>query len=106
DFMRNTRFRGRPQTIRPVNTTDEVVVAVQEAVDAGHRIADLDLADPQWNTSGVSWHELYHRHNYPRLQKVKAAWDPLNLFHHDFSVRPEPPSVGQFVAVSPWPRPR
>ncbi|WP_193105788.1 FAD-binding protein [Brachybacterium sp. FME24] len=49
---------------------------------------DLDLADPQWNTSDVPWHELYHRGNYPRLQQVKAAWDPKDVFHHAYSVRP------------------
>lgn len=48
---------------------------------------DLDLADPQWNTSGVPWYELYHRGNYPRLQEVKAAWDPRDEFRHAFSVR-------------------
>lgn len=49
---------------------------------------DLDLVDPRWNTSGVPWHELYHRQNYPRLQQVKASWDPRDVFHHALSVRP------------------
>lgn len=49
---------------------------------------DLDLVDSHWNTSGVPWHELYHRGNYPRLQQVKAAWDPRNIFRHELSVRP------------------
>jgi hypothetical protein len=49
---------------------------------------DADLADPEWNTSGVPWHELYHRHNYPALQQVKARWDPLNVFRHVLSIRP------------------
>jgi FAD/FMN-containing dehydrogenase len=47
---------------------------------------DTDLADPQWNTSGVPWHELYYKHNYPRLQRVKARWDPGNVFHHALSI--------------------
>jgi aclacinomycin oxidase len=49
---------------------------------------DVDLADPGWNTSGVPWHTLYYKDNYPRLQKVKARWDPRDVFHHALSVRP------------------
>lgn len=48
---------------------------------------DVDLADPEWNTSGVPWYTLYYKDNYPRLQRVKARWDPRNLFHHILSVR-------------------
>jgi aclacinomycin oxidase len=59
-----------------------------EHVDGSYvNYQDTDLADPAWNTSGVPWHELYHRHNYPRLQRVKARWDPLNVFRHALSVR-------------------
>jgi hypothetical protein len=50
---------------------------------------DTDLADPEWNPSGVPWHQLYYKDNYPRLQRVKARWDPGNLFHHKLSVRAE-----------------
>ncbi|MGH9889718.1 MAG: BBE domain-containing protein, partial [bacterium] len=48
---------------------------------------DADLADPEWNTSGVPWHTLYYKDNYARLQQVKARWDPRNVFHHALSVR-------------------
>lgn len=48
---------------------------------------DTDLADPSLNTSGVPWHTLYYQDNYPRLQRVKARWDPRNVFHHRLSVR-------------------
>jgi FAD/FMN-containing dehydrogenase len=48
---------------------------------------DVDLADPEWNSSGVPWHTLYYKNNYPKLQRVKARWDPLNVFHHALSIR-------------------
>jgi hypothetical protein len=49
--------------------------------------ADVDLANPTWNTSGVPWSALYYKDNYARLQEVKATWDPLNIFHHALSVQ-------------------
>jgi aclacinomycin oxidase len=48
---------------------------------------DTDLADPSLNTSGVPWYTLYYQGNYPRLQRVKAKWDPRNVFRHTLSVR-------------------
>lgn len=47
---------------------------------------DTDLADPALNTSGVPWHTLYYQQNYPRPQRVKALWDPLNVFRHALSI--------------------
>jgi hypothetical protein len=49
--------------------------------------ADADLSDPRYNRSGVPWHDLYYKGNYRRLQAVKAAWDPRDVFHHRQSVR-------------------
>jgi aclacinomycin oxidase len=49
---------------------------------------DVDLADPEWNSSGIPWHAFYYKDNYPRLQQVKARWDPRNVFHHALSIRP------------------
>ena len=39
---------------------------------------DSDLKD---------WPLLYYEENYPRLQRVKASWDPLNVFHYAQSIR-------------------
>jgi hypothetical protein len=49
---------------------------------------DTELADPALNRSGVPWHYLYYKDNYARLQKVKTAYDPLNIFHHALSIQP------------------
>lgn len=48
---------------------------------------DVDLADPTWNKSGVPWHTIYYQANYPRLQRIKAQWDPRNVFRHALSIR-------------------
>lgn len=53
---------------------------------------DVDLADPDWNRSGMHWHTLYYKDNYPRLQRIKASWDPGNVFHHALSIAADPSS--------------
>ncbi|MFH0520355.1 FAD-binding oxidoreductase [Streptomyces sp. M41] len=65
-------------------------VPVPGAANGGAYInyPDADLIDPRWNTSGVPWHTFYYRDNYPRLQRIKARWDPANVFRHAMSVRP------------------
>ncbi|MER6915304.1 FAD-binding oxidoreductase [Streptomyces sp. NPDC000594] len=47
---------------------------------------DADLADPALNTSGTDWQTLYFRGNAARLRRVKARWDPRDLFRHALSV--------------------
>ncbi|MBF6328123.1 FAD-binding oxidoreductase [Nocardia transvalensis] len=47
---------------------------------------DPDLADPSWNASAVPWHAFYYGSGYPRLQQVKAAWDPNDVFRHRLSI--------------------
>ncbi|MBV7243610.1 FAD-dependent oxidoreductase [Streptomyces sp. MW-W600-10] len=63
-------------------------VPVPNGINTGAYInyADIDLADPEWNTSGVPWHALHYGENYPRLQEVKAKWDALNIFRHALSI--------------------
>jgi aclacinomycin oxidase len=48
---------------------------------------DVDLADLALNSSGVPWHALYFRDGYSRLKRVKARWDPRDVFHHALSIR-------------------
>lgn len=50
---------------------------------------DADLADPEWNTSGVGWEELFYGQNADRLRAVKATWDPRGVFRHHLSIRGE-----------------
>jgi hypothetical protein len=50
---------------------------------------DTDLADTGFNTSGVPSSTLYYHLNYPRLQRIKSRYDPLNVFRHALSLRPE-----------------
>ena len=50
---------------------------------------DTDLADLTLNTSGVRWYTLYYKESYPRLQRIKARWDPRDLFRHALSIRVE-----------------
>ncbi|WP_431909519.1 FAD-binding oxidoreductase [Nonomuraea jabiensis] len=47
---------------------------------------DPDITDPAFNRSGVPWQTLYYKGNYARLQQVKAAYDPRNVFRHAQSV--------------------
>ncbi|MFY2787155.1 FAD-binding oxidoreductase [Rhodococcus sp. MALMAid1271] len=63
-------------------------VPVPNDANAGAYInyPDSDLKDPAWNTSGVPWSTLYYGDHYPKLQEIKAAWDPGNLFRHDLSI--------------------
>lgn len=49
---------------------------------------DTDVADSARNLSGVPWHTLYYKENYPRLQRVKREWDPGNIFRHSLSIAP------------------
>ncbi|WP_274918248.1 FAD-binding oxidoreductase [Streptomyces sp. WZ-12] len=48
---------------------------------------DIDLSDPAYNKSNVPWYTLYYKDGYPRLQRVKAKYDPHDVFRHRQSVQ-------------------
>jgi hypothetical protein len=48
---------------------------------------DPDITDPARNRSGVPWYTLYYKDNYPRLQRIKAAYDPCDIFQHAQSIK-------------------
>ncbi|MFV2171497.1 FAD-binding oxidoreductase [Actinomadura sp. LOL_016] len=52
---------------------------------------DTDLNYDRWNGSGQTWATLYYKDAYGRLQDVKRRWDPLDIFRHDQSIRPDGP---------------
>ncbi|MFC9086004.1 FAD-binding oxidoreductase [Nocardiopsis dassonvillei] len=63
------------------------VPVVGDATDGCYvNYPDVDLGDPAWNTSKDRWSKLYYKDSYPRLQRVKERWDPLNVFRHRQSV--------------------
>ena len=57
----NKRFRASPDYVRLVSSTEQVVSAVEEAVKEGRRLAG----------------------------RIKARWDPRNVFRHALSIRVE-----------------
>jgi FAD binding domain/Berberine and berberine like len=74
---------------RDVYASTGAVPAPDAANDGSYiNYPDVDLKDPAWNTSGISWESLYYKGNLPRLQRIKAAWDPLNVFYHALSITP------------------
>jgi len=53
---------------------------------------DVDLQD---------WPTLYYKENYARLQRVKARWDPHNVFNHQQSIRLPGASVPATPVATP-----
>jgi FAD binding domain-containing protein/berberine-like enzyme len=49
-------------------------------------LPDLDAKDPTFNRTGLPWQSLFYDTNYPRLQQVKAKYDPTNFFRHSMSI--------------------
>jgi hypothetical protein len=57
------------------------------AYDGAHQSFGYGLGRSGLEHIGCAGHALYYLGNYPRLQQVKARWDPRNVFHHPMSVR-------------------
>lgn len=49
---------------------------------------DVDVLDPALNASGIAGNEIYFGSAYPKLQSIKAKWDPREVFTHKLAVRP------------------
>lgn len=75
--------RGAPRTVRDglLAWTDQVIEAI-----APHTPARSYQNFP--NRRIRDWPRQYYGENYRRLQRVKAAYDPHELFRHAQSVRP------------------
>ncbi|TDC20151.1 FAD-binding oxidoreductase [Streptomyces sp. 8K308] len=73
---------------RDVHAATGGVPEVDGEVEDGSYInyADVDVADPAWNESGVAWQRFYYKDSYERLRQVKGRWDPRNVFRHALSV--------------------
>ncbi|MEU4836352.1 FAD-binding oxidoreductase [Streptosporangium sp. NPDC023615] len=90
------------EVYREVHADTGGVPVPGEAYDGAYiNYPDNDLADPALNTSGVPWHKLYYKDNYPKLQQIKAKWDPKNVFNHALSIR----LPGASHSLPPQPRP-
>ena len=48
--------------------------------------AYIDYPDVDLAGEAHPWPALYYGPNYRRLQRIKARWDPRNVFRHDLSV--------------------
>lgn len=64
----NKRFIATPDYVRFAHSTDDVVAAVADAVRENRRL-------------------VVTSDGYPRLQQIKARWDPRDVFRHRLSIR-------------------
>jgi hypothetical protein len=89
DPAQDDRYIGWLRAFSSELYADTGGVPVSNAVTDGAYVnyPDIDLNDPKLNTSGVPWYTLYYKDNYPRLQQVKARWDPRDVFRHGQSIR-------------------
>lgn len=91
-------FTGRPINDRHLGRLRELyaelyadtggVPAPDTATDGTYiNYPDIDLTNPELNTSGIPWQTLYYKHSYPRLREIKARWDPTSTFTHPLAIR-------------------
>jgi FAD/FMN-containing dehydrogenase len=63
------------------------VVATREASDPHRELWWAHTGGGGGNFGIVTRYWFYYQGNYPRLQSVKAEWDPRDVFRHALSVR-------------------
>ncbi len=66
------------------------VYAASGGVPASNRVTDGCFINYPDVDLPSSWPVLYYKGDYPALQRVKARFDPLNIFHHAQSIARRP----------------
>lgn len=65
--------------VLPLTTTRSVLNRLLDAVQPNSQYSGyLSPNEPHWQ-------DAYYGANYPRLQRIKAAYDPINMFSKPFS---------------------
>jgi FAD/FMN-containing dehydrogenase len=71
-----------------INRFYRSVYAASGGVPASNHVTDGCFINYPDVDLPATWPALYYKANYRELQRVKARWDPLNIFHHRQSIVP------------------
>lgn len=86
---RNKRYVASPEYVRVVGSTKQVVQAVHDAVRTRKRVVVVRSGGHCLQpVRRPLVHPVLQGQLPPRLQRVKARYDPLDVFHHALAVRP------------------